>query len=158
MKILMVCLGNICRSPMAEGILRFKINERGLPVEVDSAGTGDYHIGESPDERAVETANLHGVDISTLAARQFTSNDFDVFDRIFVMDGNNRREVLKHARNEDDHGKVQLMLDLLYPGEEMEVPDPWFGNMEGFTRVFEMLDSACEQLVTELSDQSVGRS
>ena len=150
MKVLVVCLGNICRSPMAEGILRKKITERNLPVTVDSAGTGNYHVGEAPDERAITTSMRFGVDISSLAARQFSINDFDEFDSIFVMDNSNLRNVLDLSRNEFDAGKVKLMLDILYPGEEMEVPDPWFGNNEGFVRVFEMLDAASEQLVQEM--------
>lgn len=153
MKILMVCLGNICRSPMAEGILRQKVNERGLAVSVDSAGTGNYHIGEAPDHRAISTAAKYGVDISGLAARQFTVSDFDDFDRIFVMDQSNLRNVLALAGSETHRSKVTLLLDAVYPGEEMEVPDPWFGSLEGFDRCFEMLETACDKISERIEIQ-----
>lgn len=131
---------------MAEGILRQKVNERGLAVTVDSAGTGNYHIGEPPDHRAVSTAGKFGVDISGLAARQFTAADFDAFDRIFVMDQSNLRNVLALTTAESHKSKVALILDAVYPGEEMEVPDPWFGSLEGFDRCFEMLETACDKI------------
>lgn len=135
---------------MAEGILRQKALSSHPSLTVDSAGTGDYHVGEAPDDRAIVTAANYGVDIASLQARQFTADDFERFDHILVMDLNNRREVLKQTDNPDHHAKVRLMMDVLYPGEDMEVPDPWFGGMEGFARVFEMLDSACEQFLQEL--------
>jgi protein-tyrosine phosphatase len=153
MKILMVCLGNICRSPMAEGILSHKATSLHLPVTVDSAGTGNYHVGESPDDRAIATAGKFGVDISGQQARQFTVEDFDRFDHIFVMDTSNRRNVLQLAEREEHRAKVRLMMDVLYPNEEMEVPDPWFGGQEGFVRVFEMLDTACDRFLTDAKDQ-----
>jgi protein-tyrosine phosphatase len=150
MKILMVCLGNICRSPMAEGILRSKIDSRQLPATVDSAGTGNYHVGEAPDHRAISTAGKYGVDISTLAARQFGVDDFDSFDRIYVMDVSNRRNVLNLAVSDVHRGKVQLLLDVLYPGQDMEVPDPWYGKMDSFEHVYGLLDTACDEVVEEL--------
>jgi protein-tyrosine phosphatase len=153
MKILMVCLGNICRSPMAEGILRSKVQEKGLSITVDSAGTGNYHIGEAPDDRAISTSKKYGVDISALAARQFTAADFDAFDRIFTMDSSNYRNVIGLASTEGQKAKVRLMLDVLYPGEEMEVPDPWFGGMEGFDQVFSMLETACDKLIEDIVNQ-----
>src|SRR4051812_28107837 len=109
-RILMVCLGNICRSPLAEGILRAKIKEKGIDVFVDSAGTGSWHVGEKPDERAIKTAKKYGVDISKLCARQFTPRDFDAFDRIYVMDRSNLEDVLSLARNRKDEEKVALFL------------------------------------------------
>jgi protein-tyrosine phosphatase len=154
MKILMVCLGNICRSPMAEGILSHKANTHQLSITVDSAGTGNYHVGEAPDERAIATANKFGVDISAQQARQFTAADFDRFDRIFVMDTSNRRNVLQLAETDEHRAKVSLMMDVLYPNQDMEVPDPWFGGPEGFVRVFEMLDSACDCVITAYKQQS----
>ncbi|MFM2134964.1 MAG: hypothetical protein RL021_364 [Bacteroidota bacterium] len=131
---------------MAEGILRQKVSERGLAVSVDSAGTGNYHTGEAPDHRAISTAGKFGVDISGLTARQFTTSDFEDFDRIFVMDQSNLRNVLAMAGSESQRSKVALLLDAVYPGEEMEVPDPWFGSLEGFDRCFEMLETACDKI------------
>ena len=145
MKILMVCLGNICRSPMAEGILRKKIEEAGLSYTIDSAGTGAWHAGEHPDRRAVMTAKKFGVDISKLIARKFTAKDFEKFDRIYVMDLANLRDVLSLARTETDRKKVQLLLD-----NNLEVPDPWYGGDEGFTEVFNMMDKACDTLLIKL--------
>ncbi|MFM2206625.1 MAG: hypothetical protein RL213_600 [Bacteroidota bacterium] len=153
MKILMVCLGNICRSPMAEGILRQKTEERNLPVTIDSAGTGDYHIGEAPDGRAIATARKYGVDISGLAARQFSVSDFEAFDRIYVMDRSNLRNVLALSSGDSQSAKVRLLLDEVYPGEEMEVPDPWFGTPEGFDRCFEMLETACDNIAKGIEIQ-----
>ncbi|MFM7218014.1 MAG: low molecular weight protein-tyrosine-phosphatase [Bacteroidota bacterium] len=150
MKILMVCLGNICRSPMAEGILRNKLDERQLPATVDSAGTGNYHVGEAPDQRAISTAGKYGVDISGLAARQFDATDFDAFDRIYVMDVSNRRNVLQLAATDHHREKVQLLLDVLYPGQDIEVPDPWYGKLDAFEHVYGLLDTACDEVVDEL--------
>jgi protein-tyrosine phosphatase len=142
----MVCLGNICRSPMAEGILRSKIEARGLKVTVDSAGTGAWHAGEPPDRRAIHTAKKFGVDISKLTARRFSPKDFDDFDFIYVMDRSNLRDVLAVARSQEDIEKVKLLLD-----PEGEVPDPWYGGEEGFTDVFKMMDKAIDALAKKLN-------
>jgi protein-tyrosine phosphatase len=119
MKILMVCLGNICRSPLAEGVLRHLSEQQGLGWEIDSAGTGDWHVGHPPDPRSVQVARRNGIDISKLRGRQFRVQDFDDFDRIFVMDLNNYRDVLRKARSDADREKVQLLLEHQQP-----VPDP----------------------------------
>ncbi len=138
----MVCLGNICRSPLAEGILRSKIDpER---VEVDSAGTAGYHIGEAPDRRSVAVARKNNIDISNLRGRQFEVMDFDRFDRIYVMDQSNYDNVIRMARNKDDRKKVMLILNLNNPRSDKEVPDPYYGGAEGFDKVYQMLDEACD--------------
>lgn len=150
MKILMVCLGNICRSPMADGLLRFKVTQNNLNVTVDSAGTASYHVGEQPDQRMTETAKKHGIDLTVLRARQFKTEDFDEFDMIYAMDTSNRSNMLRLARNEDDVSKVKLILDEIYPGENMEVPDPYYGGQKGFEHVYDLLDRATDQIIEQL--------
>lgn len=150
MRILMVCLGNICRSPMAEGILRSRADEAGVRLEVDSAGTSGYHAGEAPDERAVRCLIRRGVDISGLRARQFSAADFDRFDRIFVMDDHNLRDVLGASPHPAHHERVSMLLGLTHPGNPPGVPDPWYGGEEGFEEVFNLLDEACARLVEQL--------
>ncbi|NVK26644.1 MAG: low molecular weight phosphotyrosine protein phosphatase [Flavobacteriia bacterium] len=146
MKILMVCLGNICRSPMAEGILRK--HAQGTGIEVDSAGTSAYHVGENPDPRAVLTARKHEVRIDKLVGRQFSVEDFDTFDRIYVMDESNRKNVLQLARDEHDVSKVSLLLDEVdeFP-KGMEVPDPYYGGDRGFEDVYQMITKAALAIV-----------
>src|SRR4051812_21638715 len=121
-KILMVCLGNICRSPLAEGILRTKAEKYDLNIFIDSAGTSNYHTGEHPDIRTINNALKHKVDVSNLKARQFTENDYDEFDHIFVMDSSNYSDVIALARNNSDKNKVELILNRVYPGSNMSVP------------------------------------
>lgn len=149
-KVLMVCLGNICRSPMAEGLLRKRADERGIDVITDSAGTSDYHIGEAPDKRMQKTGSERNVPIDDLRGRQFQVSDYHQFDHIFVMDRSNYSNVIALASSEEDKRKVRLMMDLVHPGENIEVPDPYFGGEEGFNQVFDMLDKACHQLLDEL--------
>ena len=146
-KVLMVCLGNICRSPMAEGILRHKAEELGLNIEVDSAGFESFHTGDKPDQRAIMTAKKYGVDISNLRARVFRYDDFKNFDYIYVMDKNNYRDVIDCARTEDDKKKVDLILNTIFPNENRIVPDPYYGGISGFENVFELLYSACAEIV-----------
>lgn len=146
MRILMVCLGNICRSPLAEGILKFKVLQRGLNWVVDSAGTGFWHVGDLPDRRSIAVARQHGIDISDQRARQFQAADFERFDLILVMDTQNRQDVLRLARHDGHRAKVQLILDHLHPGQDHSVPDPYYDD-DGFEAVFRMLDAACEQLL-----------
>jgi protein-tyrosine phosphatase len=153
MKILMVCLGNICRSPLAEGVLRHKANERGIDVTVDSCGTSNYHIGQEPDSRSMANALKNGVDISYLRARQFSKADFEQFDRIYVMDQSNHNNVMALATNEIHRNKVDLFLNILQPGSNRAVPDPYFGGAEGFQHVFDLIDEACEKLLDELHQQ-----
>ncbi len=148
-KVLMVCLGNICRSPLAEGILKSKVNSS--KIHIDSAGTGGWHIGELPDPRSIDIARTNGIDITDQACRKFIEEDFDEFDHIFVMDKSNLIDVLSMARNDDDRLKVKLILEDISPGQSMEVPDPYYGGERGFEKVFEMLDTVCDKIVNKLN-------
>jgi len=148
-KILMVCLGNICRSPLAEGILRSKIDSDEIIVE--SAGTGGWHVGELPDSRSIEVAQNHKIDITYQRCRKFTYADFENFDLIYVMDRSNLADVLSLARNEQDKQKVELILNELQPGENLDVPDPYYGGDRGFENVYQMLDDACEIISNKLN-------
>jgi protein-tyrosine phosphatase len=150
-KILMVCLGNICRSPLAEGLLAAKLPKN--KFFVDSAGTGNYHIGKQPDQRSVLTAEKNGLDISYQKARQFTPRDFDDFDYIYVMDNTNYDDVISLAKNEQQKSKVQLILNELFPGDNVDVPDPYYGLQNGFDMVYEMLDETCEILSKKLIEK-----
>jgi protein-tyrosine phosphatase len=151
MKVLMVCLGNICRSPLAEGILRQKIKEKKISnVFVDSCGTSDYHIGQTPDKRTQDNAIKHGTDLSNLRGRQFAQSDFDSFDKIFVMDSSNKEDVLALARNNEDKNKVELLLNITHPNNNLGVPDPYFGGANGFEDVYILVDAACEKLSDSL--------
>ena len=142
MRILMVCLGNICRSPLAEGILQSKVDSK--EIKVDSAGTAGYHVGNAPDSRSVEVAKKHNIDISSQKCRKFTSDDFDLFGLIFVMDRGNYEEVQRLARNDYDMDKVHMILNEVHPGSNQSVPDPYFGGDQGFENVYQMLDEACD--------------
>ena len=144
----MVCLGNICRSPLAEGILKSKVNSEN--IFVDSAGTGSWHVGQLPDPRSIDIAKVHGIDISNQRGRQFTQKDFLDFDYIFVMDNSNKGDVLQLAQNESDVKKVQLILEELFPNENVDVPDPYYGGEQGFEGVYQMLDKACNEIMKRL--------
>ena len=144
MKILMVCLGNICRSPLAEGIMQHLADEQQLDWQIDSAGTGSWHVGEGPDRRSVRVAKRHGVDISKQVCRQFSKSDFQKFDHIFVMDRNNLSDVLSLARNDDEAAKVKLLLN------DKVVPDPYYNDAE-FEPVFELIESGCKDIIKELA-------
>jgi protein-tyrosine phosphatase len=146
MRILMVCLGNICRSPLAEGIMKSKLAERGLDWEVDSAGTGYWHAGDLPDRRSIATARRHGIDITDQRARQFKPGDFTHFDHILVMDLSNQRNVRILANTPEHEEKVQLILDYSHPGESRQVPDPYYDD-NGFEAVYEILDEACSAFI-----------
>lgn len=148
-RILMVCLGNICRSPLAEGILKSKVDTS--KVFVDSAGTSNYHIDDSPDSRSIAIAKQYDLDITGQRGRQFSAKDFDSFDKIYVMDMANYRDVISMARNEEDKKKVSLILNEIFPGENVEVPDPYHGGNDGFKKVYEMLEAACEVIAEKHS-------
>jgi len=147
-KILMVCLGNICRSPLAEGILKSKIDIN--KIFVDSAGTGHWHVGQLPDPRSIEVAKSHGIDLTNQRGRQFTQKDFEDFDFIFVMDTSNKENVIQLAQNTSETEKVKLILDEIFPLENVDVPDPYYGGNQGFESVYQMLDQACDEIVKHL--------
>jgi len=143
MKILVVCLGNICRSPLGHGVLEHLVREQGLDWEIDSAGTGSWHIGEAPDRRSVAVAKKYGIDISGQRARQFNKADFSYYDRILVMDRNNLRDVLAMASTVEERGKVSLFL------EDDVVPDPYFDHTL-FDPVYQMIEQRCQELIQRL--------
>ncbi|MCK0191849.1 low molecular weight protein-tyrosine-phosphatase [Arenibacter sp. F20364] len=146
-KILMVCLGNICRSPLAEGILKSKLDQE--MIHVDSAGTASYHIGKKPDSRSISIAKKYGIDISQQRCRQFTARDFDEFDLIYAMDRSNYENIIALAENKSEIAKVNL---LLYRADlaNQEVPDPYYGGEDGFEEIFHLIDSACNLIVQDI--------
>ena len=143
----MVCLGNICRSPLAEGILRAKVDA--TQVVVASAGTGGWHAGELPDSRSIAVAHKNGLDITYQRARKFKKEDLDLFDRIYVMDNSNYRDVIQMADTPIHREKVELILNLVFPGENVDVPDPYYGGDQGFDRVYAMLEEACDIIASD---------
>jgi protein-tyrosine phosphatase len=147
-KILMVCLGNICRSPLAEGILASKLPKNKFTV--DSAGTGSWHVGKSPDVRSIATAQKNKLDISKQKGRQFKTSDFDTFDYIYVMDKSNYDDVIELSENQEQKNKVQIILNELFPKENVDVPDPYYGLANGFDIVYNMLDEACTIIAEKL--------
>jgi protein-tyrosine phosphatase len=154
MKILMVCLGNICRSPLAEGILQQRAIEAGLNWQVDSAGTNGYHVGEAPHHLSQKVAKLNGIDIGRQRARRFVKEDFDRFDIIYAMAPDVLDDMRRIAGNRFDAAKAPLLLDVLYPGEGKEVPDPWYGPEPGYHEVFAIIDKACRQIIVTAAQLS----
>jgi protein-tyrosine phosphatase len=144
----MVCLGNICRSPLAEGILQSKVHPD--KVQVDSAGTAAYHIGNLPDPRSIDVARKYGIDLTYQRARQFSVNDFDAFDLIYAMDESNYQNILALVRNSDDESKVKMILNETNPNSNHSVPDPYYGGVDGFENVYRMLDEACEVIADKV--------
>ncbi|MFT6167756.1 MAG: protein-tyrosine phosphatase [Vicingaceae bacterium] len=153
MKILMVCLGNICRSPLAEGILEKKISESGLDVIVDSAATSDYHIGDKPDPRSISKAAEYGIDITAQRGRQLQNSDFQEFDRIFVMDTSNYSNTVALTNKPEEIDKVEMILNLINPGSNQSVPDPYFGGEDGFENVYRLLDAACDIIIKQIKNE-----
>ena len=143
----MVCLGNICRSPMAEGIIREEFRKKGIEVQVDSAGTAAYHVGEGADSRAQVELAKHNIDISDERAQKFVPKFFDEYDMIFAMDQQNYADILAQVRTEEDRNKVDMLMNLVEKGKNISIPDPYYGGDEGFTRVYEMIKMAGEKLV-----------
>lgn len=150
-KVLFVCLGNICRSAMAQGILEHKAKQGDLKIIVDSAGTSNYHIGELPDHRMIKKGLEYDIDISNQRARQFTVNDFDAFDYIFAMDTSNYNNICKLARSSNDLKKVKLFLEYTHPNQQKNVPDPYYGGTEGFEEVFQLLNKANDVFIKTLN-------
>lgn len=148
MKILMVCLGNICRSPLAEGIMKTKVPENFM---VDSAGTISMHEGEHPDKRAIETAANHHIDISKQKSRPIRRADYETFDRIYCMDINVLEDVISKAKNEEEKQKISLFLKVAENPNNTEVPDPYWGGMEDFEKVFQLLDKGCTTIAAQLT-------
>jgi protein-tyrosine phosphatase len=147
-KILMVCLGNICRSPLAEGILSNKC--KSLAVDVDSAGTAAYHVGKAPDPRSQNIASINRIEIKNQKARALKQSDLIEFDTIYVMDQSNYENTLKLAVNDAQRGKVKMILNVSKPGSNKEVPDPYYGGNDGFKQVFDLLNEACEIIKNQL--------
>ena len=151
MKILMVCLGNICRSPLAEGILQDKSFKAGLHWSIESAGTDSYHIGDAPHPLSQKVARMNGIEICDQRARKFAAEDFERFDKIYALAKDVIDEMKRIAKDKFDRSKVDLLMNELCPGENMDVPDPWSGPEEGYHRAFEMINAACEAIVRRAS-------
>ena len=150
-KVLMVCLGNICRSPLAEGILASKLPKDNFIV--DSAGTGSWHVGHSPDKRSIAVAKKNGLNIQNQKGRQFQTSDFTDFDYIYVMDSSNYNDVIKLAKTEEHKNKVRLILNELFPDENVDVPDPYFGATNGFDNVYQMLNEVTDIIAKKLIEK-----
>jgi len=146
MKVLMVCLGNICRSPLAEGILKDKAKKAGLEWEVSSAGTGSWHVGDLPDPRSIKVARSHSIDITDQRAQQFLKQDLEAYDLIFAMDASNYRDIIRLTESEEEEQKVAMIMNMVQPGYNEQVPDPYYGD-DGFENVFQMLDRACDKII-----------
>ena len=155
-RIMLVCLGNICRSPIAHGVLQGKVEQAGLTqhVEIQSAGTGSWHIGEAPDNRAVKAARKRGYDLSSLRAQQITQSDFSAFDLILAMDDSNYDELLRRCP-EPYRGRIHLFLPFSEVTEAHEVPDPYYGGEAGFYHVLDLVENAADNLVARLRDDEL---
>lgn len=147
MKILMVCLGNICRSPLAEGILQHKADAAGLDWQVDSAGTNGYHTGEAPHPLSQKVARHNGLDISRQRARRFSAADFHHYDKIYAMAGDVVDEMRRIAGRQFDPAKVDLLMNEAFPGSNRDVPDPWYGPEPGYHEVYKMIDTAADRII-----------
>lgn len=155
MKVLMVCLGNICRSPLAEGILQSKADTAGLNWKIDSAGTNGYHNGEAPHKLSQKVAKLNGIDISHQRSRKITASDLENYDLIYVMAGDVLDDIRRLNKSAflQYHSKISLIMNELYPNEDRDVPDPWYGAEPGYHEVYEMLDSACNRIIEKYANK-----
>lgn len=147
MRILFVCLGNICRSPMAEGILKAKAATKGLNWTIESAGTESYHIGEPPHRFSQKICRENGIDISAQRARIFTASDLGQWDKIYALASDVLREIQKIGGRRGDYSNVMLFLEELYPGRKNSVPDPWYGDESGYVRVYDLIEETCEAII-----------
>jgi protein-tyrosine phosphatase len=158
MKVLMVCLGNICRSPLAEGILKHKAEQAGLHWQVDSAGTNGYHIGEAPHRFSQKVAKLNGIDICDQRARQFVKKDFDRYDKIYAMADDVVDEIRSIARNKYNPSKIDLFMNELHPGKNFSVPDPWYGPEPGFHEVYKLIAEVCDAIIGKYGSPDVPKA
>ncbi len=150
----MVCLGNICRSPLAEGILRHKAQHAGLNWTIQSAGTNGYHVGEAPHKFSQKIAKLNGIDICGQRSRKFSADDFDQYDKIYAMSADVIDEMKLIARKKFNASKVELLMNELYPGQDMDVPDPWYGPEPGYHDVYKMINEACDRIISKYSQMT----
>lgn len=151
MKILMVCLGNICRSPLAEGILKEKARKAGLDWIIESAGTNGYHNGEAPHQLSQKVARLNGIDISEQRSRKMTSSDIETYDLIYALAPDVMTDIQKITRNSFDPKKVRLIMEEQFPGANLEVPDPWYGPEPGYHEVYQLLNEVCDVIIKKYS-------
>ena len=157
MKVLMVCLGNICRSPLAEGILQQKARAAGLDWEIDSAGTNGYHTGEAPHHLSQKVARHNGIDISKQRSRKFTAADLQRFDKIYAMAGDVVDEMRRIAGRQYDASKVSLLLDEVHPGRHEDVPDPWYGPEPGYHEVYRLIEGAADRIIAKYGQTSFSK-
>lgn len=153
MKILMVCLGNICRSPLAEGILKHKAKQAGLNWQIDSAGTESYHIGQPPHHLSQKVARLNGIDICNQRARRFVKEDFDRYDKIYAMADDVLEEIKRMSKEKYDPSKIDLFLNELHPGKNLSVPDPWYGTEPGYHEVYKIINEACDAIIGKYANE-----
>jgi protein-tyrosine phosphatase len=157
MKILMVCLGNICRSPMAEGILQQRAWQAGLNWSVESAGTNGFHTGEPPHRLSQKVSRTNGIDISGQRSRQFRADDFEKYDLIYAMAWDVLEEIRLISGRKYEPEKVELLMNILHPGQDIDVPDPWYGTEPGYHEVFAMMDDDCRALVSRHISNEQGK-
>ena len=153
MKILMVCLGNICRSPLAEGVLKHKAKQAGLTWQIDSAGTNGYHVGEAPHHFSQKVARLNGIDICEQRARRFVKEDFDHYDKIYAMADDVIDDIRRIAKDKYDPSKVDLFMNELHPGKDLSVPDPWYGPEPGYHEVYKMINEVSDAIIRKYANE-----
>lgn len=149
MNVLFVCTGNICRSPLAEGILREKYRQKGISATVDSCGFESFHIGDPPDPRAQKIAKRNGIDISGLRARLFSRNDLESFDKIFVMDRGHYHSIMRYTNTEEERRKIDFVQNVVYPRQDKPVNDPYYDDITAFETVYDQLNEACDAIANQ---------